>query len=737
MPLNSLDYRPFEIKTLAGGIIRDRRWNLVPPGAWQEAFAFIVDDEIAIKAPGYESWAIDIASPEFQDWIRSGACWAVEKKPSAADVFYCQGMDPSYNVWAPLTPTDWEAWLEKDTERDALGVLLAIADTPTVGAITMGMNGNYGGRAFGVLTPADPSITPNEKMKLLLRRKAGSLPVGTVALTCPIINMHVASFTSGDPQLYAATYRDIYMVNTTTRAITDTERVTPTYSTGTATSSASSPAIVGIGTGWVTAGIVVDGLFKFDDDPVTAWTRIQTVGTELSITLHEDYKGTVHGSGSAYTIIRCFMGAVDLDTARKNRWWSMVTYNSGLPERLVLATNTFDRVLKHDGNVSNEFEDLLGLDAIDEGGNVDVEAARLVTVHSESVCLGATTEDGNFHALRVRWSDPRDAETWTPYKWRDLDGEDELQAVAHLERTGVWFSTNGIHNQTWIAAPLDFAFQRKERVLGCIAPGSVQSIPKQAIIFLGNDDFYQYDLIRPRAIGDAIRDLVFDDMNDDYIPMASSHYDEISQLYLFSYPTNDGGDLMNSRTVAFDLKRQKWLEPMEGFMAYTRFFESESIPFIDDVDVLIDEYDKFFDRREFAGTPMMLGADGYGGIHKLFTGKTADYADIDATLLTGMTNLGVEGLKRLGWITLQAYDTDGTIEIYVALSRDGRNVSQWVGPIVHSMGGPIDDFEVPITVDRTANYFAFRVRTVGGHSSRAQDLRLESLKAFFRIEGRA
>ena len=149
---------------------------------------------------------------------------------------------------------------------------------------------------------------------------------------------------SGAQILVFGTLKDLYQFNSGPKTVSF---ITPTYVTGTVDVTNGSAIVVGIGTSWLTNLKVGDEFHSGTSgqrDPNAIWYVIQTVDTDLQITLTTNYaEGTL--SGQNYTGRKLF-------TMAKTDEWYPETFPKAAPddEDKWFATNFIDFPVQWDGN---------------------------------------------------------------------------------------------------------------------------------------------------------------------------------------------------------------------------------------------------------------------------------------------------------------------------------------------------------------------------------------------------
>lgn len=695
---NSRLYREFHVERLTDGLKRGVRRSAVPLTAWYDSLGFSTRNLRARKVGGWRAFGTPILSPEFQDYHTQGVAITHNTIPLAGRTLVTvTGTDMTeFWTWAGT----WEYRLLGDPDSYWTEVVFA-----AVSSILL-----------TTLYPGEQEFV-NEPRRYELRRKD---PVGSSAQVCPVQTISSFFRSISEEQLFFHTGRDVYRHNPVDPSAPD--RVTPKESTGTA--SLSGTTVTGTGTTWVTDGVLEDHLFKFDADPDTAWTRIASVNSETEVDLADTYRGA--GTSGNYTIIRCYAaGAITVDAARRI-FWSTSTYRGG--QVLYVATNGVDRIQKNTG--SGDMTDLAGLDAIDEGSPVDVSSAKVAIPYWESLVIGNLQENGVDAPNAVRWSTPLEPEVFKPFKRLTLEGDDAIVNAAVVAGNLVWFNERSVHNMVPIGPPFDFRTSRRVTGIGCIAPGSVQVIREQAAVFLGQDDFYLYDTTREQKLGTDVRNIIFDNLNDEYRNMIASTVLQDLGLYLCSFPATKEGDLWNWRTLAYDFEDGKWSAPYEGFMALGRFFQQTTIPINAD-DRIINTVDDPINARASAGRPVSLAGSRAGEVYSIFDGLAQDTAPFEAWFTTGLSQLEYRGMKRIGYVVVHGDGTGANLELEVAQSMNGADVS-WSDPFPFTMepGSSIEREKI-VPVNLSTNYVGFRIR-----SREVSRVEIDSISVFWRPRSR-
>jgi hypothetical protein len=75
-------------------------------------------------------------------------------------------------------------------------------------------------------------------------------------------------------------------------------------------------------------------------------------------------------------------------------------------------------------------------------------------------------------------------------------------------------------------------------------------------LFMGTDDFYQFDGARPIPIGSPLKETVFNDVNQTYIDASYVLHDRLNSRVYFYYPA--GGSTVPNKCVVYHYKANRW-----------------------------------------------------------------------------------------------------------------------------------------------------------------------------------
>jgi hypothetical protein len=152
-------------------------------------------------------------------------------------------------------------------------------------------------------------------------------------------------------------------------------------------------------------------------------------------------------------------------------------------------------------------------------------------------------------------------------------------------------------------------------------------------LFMGNDDFYSFDGIQVRPIGQDIRRWFFSQLNPSYYHNIRSFFIEEYGLAIWMYPSVSSTDGYPDKAVVFEVNEEKWTErtiPATGVGYYQR----DSSLTYDQMTRPYDFYTTPYDSRQIlANFPLNLFGTKNGEVFILDESETADGATITAELI--------------------------------------------------------------------------------------------------------
>lgn len=398
------------------------------------------------------------------------------------------------------------------------------------------------------------------------------------------------------------------------------------YATGTAriANDQTGRTVQGSGTYWL-ANVQAGDLFKFNSHADTAWTEIESVESNTSLTLVEPYKGEwTYIPWGAYGIYRPLTaGAADL-------------LRGVVGKNVLLVTNGTDPILSWDGG-TGPFVAL----AKTNGADNPPRARFLTTYHSRNLLVAANLSDDR----QMLWhSDANDYGTWSPgtgvaaaYEFHLGDGnimgvDGGAQYLYLFFEKGPWVGqwTDIAQGIMWERVPSPEGISAAGSLLRLGAQGKVLQEGAQALwMWMGATRFYAFDGVRVRPIGEEIRKWVWDRLDLAYVEKIVGTVVPEWHLAIWSFPTR-GSAGVNTHSVAYDYQSGEWWPADVGFSAFADYDLSAADVTWADMEGTWEEQTRLWDMPGSIPQPVTLVGDEVGNVYYLALNANRNGAVIDA-----------------------------------------------------------------------------------------------------------
>jgi hypothetical protein len=194
--------------------------------------------------------------------------------------------------------------------------------------------------------------------------------------------------------------------------------------------------------------------------------------------------------------------------------------------------------------------------------------AGVVEVVGQFVFLGDTNE-GTFgdSPNRVWWSAKGDHTDWTPAISTECatllitSTPGKIRAIKRFGSHVVLYKLNSIHLGIYQGQPSIWNFDREiSSQVGALSAEAIADVgtPEEPRhIFMGFDDFYEFNGGRPKPIGQGwVKETVFNELNKTYMERALSLHDRANSIVYFFYPS--GANNNPDKCVVYNYKTEKW-----------------------------------------------------------------------------------------------------------------------------------------------------------------------------------
>jgi hypothetical protein len=223
------------------------------------------------------------------------------------------------------------------------------------------------------------------------------------------------------------------------------------------------------------------------------------------------------------------------------------------------------------GNVSIAASKSETLQASTTGAFADIAGAPkagVVEVVGQFVFLG-DTDEGTFgdSPNRVWWSAKGDHTDWTPSIATECatllitSTPGKIRAIKRFGPHVVLYKLNSIYLGIYQGQPSIWNFDREiSSQVGAVSAEAVADVgtPEEPRhIFMGFDDFYEFNGGRPKPIGQGwVKETVFNELNKTYMERAMALHDRANSIVYFFYPS--GSNNNPDSCVVYNYKTQRW-----------------------------------------------------------------------------------------------------------------------------------------------------------------------------------
>jgi len=365
----------------------------------------------------------------------------------------------------------------------------------------------------------------------------------------------------------------------------------------------------------------------------------------------------------------------------------------------IIATNGVDFVLVWDettpGTIFVPLGSAAGIDLDGAGTNL-LQKARYCATCEGYLILGATTENGELHARRERWSDYNDVSSFNvngegDTYFKDFPvGSDVLKGFGNYSYGGtnylVVFKGESIYAQ-WLVESLDvWNIDRLAGNVGLLATHSVCNDKEGNLYYFASD--YTVRKFRGGIISMG-KDVTIRGLNVTYQDhIESAFIDSYNQIW-WSIPSSLSST-GNDKVIALNLDYNIWHEypwSIRAFGDWTRQ-ESYTIDGLDALSTTIDGLDAelpFIDYvSNIAGFPLDICSDYSGYTYILHTSETEKGSSVtrEFVISSDMENgLALGYFKRIGkiYVYIAGRSSEGVISLFT--KKDNEADWQSLGDI--------------------------------------------------------
>ena len=222
------------------------------------------------------------------------------------------------------------------------------------------------------------------------------------------------------------------------------------------------------------------------------------------------------------------------------------------------------------GNVSlaTAKSDVLQASTTGAFASLTAPKAGVVEVVGQFVFLGDTNE-ATFgdSPNRVWWSAKGDHTDWVPSIATECatllltSTPGKIRAIKRFGPHVVVYKLNSIHLGIYAGQPSIWNFDREiSSQVGALSAEAIADVgtPEEPRhIFMGFDDFYEFNGGRPKPIGQGwVKEEVFTELNKTYMERAIALHDRANSIVYFFYPSGSSNN--PDKCVVYNYKTQRW-----------------------------------------------------------------------------------------------------------------------------------------------------------------------------------
>lgn len=291
-----------------------------------------------------------------------------------------------------------------------------------------------------------------------------------------------------------------------------------------------------------------DGIMLIDEFPLETGTTHLLVYTTAKIYRYiigtDSFEDKTRTSGGDY------IGGLD-------EFWSadIFPHPSGTDLLYVCTNHHADPVQKWDGNVVGAFQNL--------GGGPHFCAAL---AQFQNLCVMLNLVEGGIEKPRkIKWSDNGAVETWGSGLAGNLtlfQGADHGVSLEPLSDFLAAYRERSIHLLTFVGAPFVITQRQIVSGVGLPAKRALLNLDNKHV-FLGNDNVYIFNGVDLEAIGEQIRDVLFDIVDPEFMNRSLIMLDEPRNDMYLIVPTVSSGGIPDTWFV-WNLTTNMWSGPING-----------------------------------------------------------------------------------------------------------------------------------------------------------------------------
>ena len=385
-----------------------------------------------------------------------------------------------------------------------------------------------------------------------------------------------------------------------------------------------------------------------------------------------------------------------------------------------------------------------------EGNSAQNVQAQTMESYKGFLFLGNTTEDGELHPYRLRWSQYQNPNLWHNNDdgsglsgYVDIDDSyGRIILIRKLNDILVVYKEDSIIAISYTGGDSVFSKELITTRAGAISPKAIIQLP-HTHVFVGKDNIYQFDGNTVVPIGDAIKDWFFQSLNPSAGNNVIGYFDEDSQDIIFAFDSTQpidtvkGSGKNRDRAITYNLTTKTW-STREMYVTGIGQMAQAKDRIIDKVNVPMNSM-----TSEIIDSPLYLKnktvtvcGDESGKLYRV-SGYTDSRGDYDGYVITKTHHMEDPGhIKRLCRIQFHI-EAAGNFPLYVSVGTgwNAESKMQWTRNLEMELGNPTPWYShhvAPfIDVDLSARYFQIRF----GTKKNAQPFRVLGYTLYYQRRG--
>lgn len=389
-------------------------------------------------------------------------------------------------------------------------------------------------------------------------------------------------------------------------------------------------------------------------------------------------------------------------------------------------TDLVNNVQEWDGSATftSDVNNLNTVEGLPAGQRV---RAKYLRVFKNFMVLGNLSENGVLITNKIRWSRFGDFETWANNTdgsgqagFATFDGTDAINGLRQLKDELMIYRDRVTEGQSYVGVPAIFSFRRVqgqgEQATGALGNDAIEDLNDFHVI-LGPDNIWINNAISFIQLSQEVEDDLFTIMNAGNRASSKVFWTKNNDEITIAFPT--GNSSLCTKAYVYNLVFKKWSGPRDLAATALGRFVGGNTQTWDTTPGTWDAQVGSWDSSSLtSNTPLFLMGSNDGFIYQLDSSTTQNGAPIQASYITGVTDLGDDkSIDRLLRVFVGCRNDPGSVlNVYVGTLNSPGDTVVWNGPFTLTLATGVDPFVYP---NLTSRYWQFRIDTTNTVNIRA------------------